>query len=93
MEARLYKLLVYEKGGFFLPHRDSEKDDGMVASLIVVLANPFEGGALVVRHAHPTVAEAFCASRLAGDHGAAFGTLPPGIDCESIVARALPVAA
>lgn len=50
IEARLYKLLVYEKGGFFLPHRDSEKHDRMVASLIVVLANPFEGGALVVRH-------------------------------------------
>jgi len=48
--VRLYKLLVYEKGGFFRPHRDSEKQDGMVASLIVVLANPFEGGALVVRH-------------------------------------------
>jgi hypothetical protein len=48
--VRPYKLLVYEKGGFFLPHRDSEKQDGMVASLIVVLANPFEGGALVVRH-------------------------------------------
>ncbi len=27
VEARLYKLLVYEKGGFFLPHRDSEKHD------------------------------------------------------------------
>ena len=50
LEARLYKLLVYEKGGFFLPHRDSEKHDRMVASLIVVLPNPIEGGALVVRH-------------------------------------------
>src|SRR6266536_5865980 len=48
VEVRPYKLLVYEKGGFFLPHRDSEKHDGMVASMIVVLANPFEGGALVV---------------------------------------------
>jgi len=27
LEAKLYKLLVYEKGGFFLPHRDSEKHD------------------------------------------------------------------
>ena len=44
LEARLYKLLVYEKGGFFLPHRDSEKHDRMVASMIVVLPNPFEGG-------------------------------------------------
>lgn len=50
MEARLYKLLVYEKGGFFLPHRDSEKHDRMVASMIVVLPNPFEGGTLIVRH-------------------------------------------
>ncbi len=51
LEARLYKLLVYEKGGFFLPHRDSEKHDRMVASLIVVLPNPFQGGRLIVRHA------------------------------------------
>jgi len=50
LEARLYKLLVYEKGGLFLPHRDSEKHDRMVASLIVVLPNRFEGGTLVVRH-------------------------------------------
>jgi 2OG-Fe(II) oxygenase superfamily len=50
LEAKLYKLLVYEKGGFFLPHRDSEKLDRMVASLIVVLPNPFEGGRLIVRH-------------------------------------------
>lgn len=50
LEAKLYKLLVYEKGGFFLPHRDSEKLDRMVASLIAVLPNPFEGGSLVVRH-------------------------------------------
>src|SRR5947207_5644922 len=50
LEARLYKLLVYEKGGFFLRHRDSEKHDRMVASMVVVLPNRFEGGALVVRH-------------------------------------------
>ncbi|HUY32790.1 MAG TPA: 2OG-Fe(II) oxygenase [Pirellulales bacterium] len=50
LEARLYKLLVYLKGGFFLPHRDSEKHDRMVASMIVALPNRFEGGTLVVRH-------------------------------------------
>jgi predicted 2-oxoglutarate/Fe(II)-dependent dioxygenase YbiX len=50
LEVSLYKLLVYEKGGFFLPHRDSEKRDGMVASMIVVLPLAFEGGALTVRH-------------------------------------------
>jgi hypothetical protein len=50
LDARLYKLLVYEKGGFFLPHRDSEKHDRMVASMIVVLPNSFEGGTLIIRH-------------------------------------------
>jgi predicted 2-oxoglutarate/Fe(II)-dependent dioxygenase YbiX len=50
LKAKLYKLLVYEKGGFFLSHRDSEKHDRMVASLIVALPNRFEGGTLIVRH-------------------------------------------
>ncbi|MCZ2340670.1 MAG: 2OG-Fe(II) oxygenase [Bacteroidales bacterium] len=50
LKAHLYKLLVYEKGGFFLPHRDSEKLDRMIASMIVVLPNPFDGGRLIVRH-------------------------------------------
>src|SRR5262245_1879867 len=49
------------------------------------------GGALLVRHGDPAVAEAFCASRLAGDRGLAFGTLPPGIDYARIVERARPV--
>jgi putative acyl-CoA dehydrogenase len=47
-------------------------------------------GSLVVRHADPTVAEAFCASRLDGDHGLAFGTLPPGVDTTRIIERARP---
>ena len=44
-------------------------------------------GALLVRHAPPAVADAFCASRLAGDSGRAFGTLPPGVDTRLIVDR------
>jgi putative acyl-CoA dehydrogenase len=47
-------------------------------------------GALLVRHGHPAVADAFCASRVAGDRGAAFGTLPPGLDLAAIVDRATP---
>lgn len=50
LEAHLYKLLVYGKGGFFLRHRDSEKHDRMVGSLIVALPSVFEGGTLTVRH-------------------------------------------
>lgn len=49
-------------------------------------------GALLVRHAPPEVADAFCAARLGGDGGAAFGTLPHTLDLASVVARARPVA-
>jgi putative acyl-CoA dehydrogenase len=42
---------------------------------------------LLVRHAPPDVADAFCASRLAGDGGRAFGTLPPGTDFGAILER------
>ncbi|WP_030405803.1 MULTISPECIES: acyl-CoA dehydrogenase family protein [Streptomyces] len=48
-------------------------------------------GALLVRYAPPAVADAFCASRLGGDWGAAFGTLPSGLDLAAIVERARPV--
>ena len=47
---QLYKLLIYKAGGFFLPHRDSEKTDRMVGSLIVALPSRFTGGTLTVRH-------------------------------------------
>ncbi|MFI9029818.1 acyl-CoA dehydrogenase family protein [Streptomyces sp. NPDC053560] len=45
-------------------------------------------GSLLVRHSHPAVADAFCASRLDGDWGNAFGTLPAGVDLGAILARA-----
>ena len=49
------------------------------------------GGSLLLRHGHPAVAEAFCASRLGGDWGQAFGTLPAGIDTGAIIGRAATV--
>ncbi|MCB0959262.1 MAG: DNA alkylation response protein, partial [Acidimicrobiales bacterium] len=49
-------------------------------------------GSLLVRHAPGPVADAFCASRLGGDGGRAFGTLPGGIDHRAIVDRAWPTA-
>ncbi|MGW6687210.1 acyl-CoA dehydrogenase family protein [Streptomyces sp. NPDC054961] len=45
-------------------------------------------GSLLVRYAPPEVADAFCASRLGGDWGTAFGTLPHSLDLRSIVERA-----
>jgi putative acyl-CoA dehydrogenase len=47
-------------------------------------------GSLLLRHAPPAVADAFCATRLEGDWGRAFGTLPSGVDARSIVERARP---
>ena len=51
VSAELYKLLVYDTGGFFLAHRDTEKAGGMFGTLVVVLPSAHRGGELVVRHA------------------------------------------
>ncbi|MCI3275196.1 acyl-CoA dehydrogenase family protein [Streptomyces cylindrosporus] len=45
---------------------------------------------LLVRHAPPAVADAFCATRLGGDWGHAFGTLPDSAGVDAILTRALP---
>jgi len=44
------KLLVYEKGGFFVSHRDSEKAPRMVGTLVVSLPCRHKGGFLTVEH-------------------------------------------
>jgi putative acyl-CoA dehydrogenase len=46
--------------------------------------------ALLAQSAPPAVFEAFCASRLAGDWGQAFGTLSGRTDFDAILQRALP---
>jgi putative acyl-CoA dehydrogenase len=55
--------------------------------LVEDLAVAFQAS-LLVRHAPPAVADAFCASRLGGG-GRVFGTLPGGLDLPSIAERAL----
>jgi putative acyl-CoA dehydrogenase len=47
-------------------------------------------GSLLVRYAPPEVADAYCASRLGGDWGSAFGTLPHTLDLRSIAERGRP---
>ncbi|MFN8163480.1 MAG: acyl-CoA dehydrogenase family protein [Solirubrobacterales bacterium] len=47
-------------------------------------------GSLLVRYGDPAVADAFCASRLSGDWGQAFGTLPAGVDFDRIIDRHRP---
>jgi putative acyl-CoA dehydrogenase len=44
--------------------------------------------ALLLRHGDPAVTDAFVASRLGGDWGTAYGTLPSGVDTGAILDRA-----
>jgi putative acyl-CoA dehydrogenase len=48
---------------------------------------------LLVRHAPPAVADAFCAARLDSAGGRVYGTLPGGVDAKAIIDRALAAAA
>ena len=52
LDAQPYKLLIYETGGFFSAHRDTEKADGMIGTLSISLpvTGGGSGGELVVRH-------------------------------------------
>ncbi len=51
IEFEPYKLLVYEKGGFFKAHRDTEKMPNMFATLVINLPSEHTGGELIVSHA------------------------------------------
>ncbi|MFF7896159.1 acyl-CoA dehydrogenase family protein [Streptomyces sp. NPDC007907] len=69
---------------------DLEGVEGRARRLAERLALVLQGS-LLVRFAPPQVADAFCAGRLGGDGGAAFGTLPHTLDLASVVERARPV--
>jgi putative acyl-CoA dehydrogenase len=47
-------------------------------------------GALLTSQGDSAVADAFCASRLAPRYRGAFGTLPKGLDLDTVINRALP---
>jgi putative acyl-CoA dehydrogenase len=71
--------------------RASDRNDESQARVLVrdlVLALQ---AALLIEHSPPAVADAFCASRLEGQRGGAFGTLPRGLDLHAIAERAAPV--
>jgi putative acyl-CoA dehydrogenase len=45
---------------------------------------------VLVQHAPPSVSDAYCATRLGGERGFEYGTLPPSVDAKAVVERALP---
>jgi putative acyl-CoA dehydrogenase len=68
---------------------DTEGIEGRARRVVEAMALAFQGS-LLVRFGHPAVAEAFLASRLAGEEGLALGTLPPGPDLGTIIERSRP---
>ncbi|KAI0052019.1 hypothetical protein FA95DRAFT_1602248 [Auriscalpium vulgare] len=50
IKTEFYKMLLYEEGSHFLPHQDTEKANGMFATVIVVLPSTFQGGQVHVSH-------------------------------------------
>jgi putative acyl-CoA dehydrogenase len=64
---------------------DESQARALVRELVLVLQ-----GALLMRHAPAAVSDAFCASRLSGEDGSAFGMLPRRVDFRAIVDRAAP---
>jgi len=64
--------------------------EGQGRRLAERLALALQGG-LIVRCSPPVVAEAFLTSRLAGDHGRTFGTLPGHLQLDPILDRNRPL--
>jgi putative acyl-CoA dehydrogenase len=68
---------------------DSSQLETRARRLAELLALALQGS-LLVQHAPAEVADAFCASRLGGNAGLAFGTLPADTDFEVIIERSRP---
>jgi putative acyl-CoA dehydrogenase len=65
---------------------DREAVEPRARRLVEQLALALQGS-LLVRFAPPAIADAFCATRLAGDWGRSFGTLPRSVDVGAILER------
>ena len=86
-DARLDAAIDTAKAGF----ADTEDLEFRARRVVENLAVALQG-ALLVGGSDAAVSDAYCASRLAGDHGRVFGTLPRGVDAAGIVRRAMPAA-
>jgi len=69
--------------------QDTDSMELRARSLVERMALALQAS-LLVRYGDEAVADAFCASRLEGDWGNAFGTLPAGVDHARIVERHRP---
>ena len=65
---------------------DPERIETRARRLVERMALALQGS-LLVRHGDPAVADAFCATRIEGDWGNVFGTLPAGVGTAAIIDR------
>jgi len=84
-DARLDASVAKLKDQFAQPQTLEVRARRVVESMALCLQ-----GSLLVRHGEPAVADAFCASRLGGEAGLEYGTLPAGTGFEAIIARSRP---
>jgi len=84
-DARLDRAVEDLKRELSNPAEIESRARRVVERMAVVLQ-----GSLLVRYGDPVVADAFCASRLGGDWGHSFGTLPAGMDLASVLERHRP---
>lgn len=67
-----------------IPAKPQEEDARRVAERLALALQ----ASLMIRFSPNMIADAFCISRLQGDHGHAFGTLPYGVETGAIVQQA-----
>ncbi len=84
-DRRLDERIAELKGQFAEPETLETRARRVVESMALCLQ-----GSLLVRNAPAAVVDAFCASRLAGDGGLEYGTLPHGVEFDAIVERHRP---
>ena len=48
--AKLHKINIYEKGGFFTDHKDTPRSETHFGSLVLLLPAYYKGGALSIDH-------------------------------------------
>jgi putative acyl-CoA dehydrogenase len=71
---------------FYAIRRD---DESMANNLVELMALTLQAS-LLIRYAPAPVSDAFAASRLGGDWGHVFGSLPRGTDTKAIIDRNRP---
>ncbi|MGH2832852.1 MAG: acyl-CoA dehydrogenase family protein, partial [Solirubrobacteraceae bacterium] len=84
-DARLDTHIHKLEGQFSDPATLESRARRVVESMALALQ-----GSLLVRYGESAVADAFCASRLGGDGGYEYGTLPAGSDFKTIIERNQP---